>query len=436
MTAHKNRGNSTVNNWRETAIFGSMLLMLASLFISRAALSMTTIGFVVLTLVHKDILQQLKKFLTTPDLLLFSCLFFVPLLSGFWSQNLETWSDVVRIKLPLVFFPLAFAGDWKLTNHQWRLLAGWFLLLVTGGCVWGLVNYAQNWAQVHEGYLRAKTILTPLENDHVRYSWLVCTAVILCFFMLTTVKEASLKVLLMLGAVFLVIYLHILSARTGVLSLYIFLVLYAVWVISRRRNRVRSAAILSLIVVLPVLAYHTLPTFKARLQYVLYDLSFVKKAEYLPGSSDGARVMSLKAGWQVLQQNPLGAGAGDIMKEADKWYASHVPQVLPADKFYPSNEWLMYGGFAGWPGVLLFTIVMLLPFFSKLPGGRIFWLAFHAAAVFSFAFDMGLEVQYGVFLYAFIASWWRKWLRDTGEERKTDNQTTGVGSRSTFHFAQ
>jgi hypothetical protein len=29
---------------------------------------------------------------------------------------------------------------------------------------------------------------------------------------------------------------------------------------------------------------------------------------------------------------------------------------------------------------------------------------------FSFLFDIGLEAQFGVFVYAFIVLWWWKWL--------------------------
>ena len=165
---------------------------------------------------------------------------------------------------------------------------------------------------------------------------------------------------------------------------------------------------MALLVSLPLLAYFFVPTFQNRIRYLVYDFSFVKKAEYLPGTNDGARVMSLKAGWQVLQQNPFGAGAGDIMHEADRWYAAHVPQVLPTDKFYPSTEWLIYGAMAGWPGVLLFSLVMLLPFVYRPKKHPFFWIAFQATAAFSFLFDMGLEVQYGIFLYAFLTFWWWK----------------------------
>jgi hypothetical protein len=129
--------------------------------------------------------------------------------------------------------------------------------------------------------------------------------------------------------------------------------------------------------------------------------------------------MSIKAGWQVLQLNPLGAGAGDVMHEADKWYKVHVPGVLESDKFYPSSEWLLYGAFAGWMGVLLFTAIILFPFFVSVRQHKIFWMAFHATAAFSFVFDMGLEVQYGVFLYAFITFWWWKWMATSNVRRES-----------------
>lgn len=416
MTAHKNRGNDTANNWRSTALFYSLLAMVLSLFISRAALSVSTILFVALAVLHKNFFQQVKTFFLQPYFWCFSLLFFVPLISGLWSSELDKWGDVVRIKAPLLFLPLAFAGNWQFSSTQWQTVAALFLLAVFGGCMWGLVDYLQNAQQIHEGYTRAKTILTPLEDDHVRFSWLVSAAVILCALLLRQVAQKAFKWLLLLLLLFFVVYLHILSARTGLISLYIFFVLYAGWFLLRGKDRKWAIIFIVLLFILPMLAYFILPTFKARIHYNLYDLSFVQKEQYLPGSSDGARVMSLKAGWQVLQQNPLGVGAGDVMNEADKWYAANVPQVLPTDKFYPSSEWLMYGSFAGWPGVGLFSFIMLLPFFIRPKSGQIFWIAFHATAAFSFAFDMGLEVQYGVMLYALITFWWWKWLNDVRSE--------------------
>jgi O-antigen ligase len=418
MTAHKNRGNSTAANWQTQVLFYLFLSMIVSLLISRVALSVSTILFVAFAVVHKKFSQQLKYFLSEPLFWMFSFLFFIPFISGLWSSDLDKWSDVVRIKLPLLFLPLAFAGQWTFSKKQWQTIASVFILCIAAGCVWSLADYLQNASQINESYQRAKTILTPLEDDHVRYSWQVGVGVILLITLWHQTKGKSAKLALAFVVVFFIIYLHVLSARTGLLSLYIFLLVYGMSFLHQIKKKTHFFTIIACTAALPLLAYFTLPTFKARLHYNLYDLSFVQKTQYLPGSSDGARIMSIKAGWQVLRQNPLGVGAGDIMMEADKWYASHVPQVLSTDKFYPSSEWLMYGGFAGWPGVVLFTAIMLVPFFRRPKKFQLFWIAFHLTAACSFAFDMGLEVQYGVLLYALVTFWWWKWLNENeGHQR-------------------
>lgn len=141
---------------------------------------------------------------------------------------------------------------------------------------------------------------------------------------------------------------------------------------------------------------------------MVYDLSHAKTDQYLVGSNDGSRLVSLKAGWNILKAHPLGVGSGDVVNETMKWYEANEPGMLPTG-LYPGSEWLMYGGAAGWPGFLLFSLVMLLPFFEK-KNNRVFWIALNAVMAFSFLFDIGLEVQFGVFIYAFVVLWWWKWL--------------------------
>lgn len=413
MAASKNRG---IRDWQTEAAFGSLLLLTVAPVISRGVLSVSLIVFVAITLLHRNFWDQVKAFARTPFLLSLSLLFFIPFVSGLWSHDLERWSDVVRVKLPLLFLPLAAAGNWQLSRKQWRWLTLLFLLLVFGGCCRSLADYAQNVSQIHESYLRAKTLRTPFENDHVRFSWLVSVAAGLCFLLMRGAQQKAQRFLLTLLCAFFIVYLHVLSVRTGLLALYLFITVHALHFFLTTKNRREALLLLCLPVALPLIAYLLLPTFKARLQYNLYDLSFVKKAAYLPGSSDGARAMSLKAGWQVLTKNPFGAGAGDVLHEAEEWYAVHVPQVLPSDKFYPCSEWLVYGGFAGWGGVALFTVVMAVPFFARRIRHRVFWTGFHATAAFSFVFDTGLETQYGIFLYAVLACLLWKGLADVNHE--------------------
>jgi O-antigen ligase len=398
------------NEWRNQTVFTSLLVMLAALFFSRALLSVSLIVFSIATLAHPNFLQQVKKFLSNYFLTGISLLFFIPFVSGLWSANLVEWSHIVRIKLPLLIFPLAFAGSWQLKEKQWLQTGLFFLALVFLGVCWSLFHYLSDMKAIHEGYLKAGVIMAPLENDHIRFSWIVTVAILLCLLLAHNYTGKSLRIVLLAIAAFFAIYLHILSARTGLITFYLVLTVYILWLLLRLKNTRLTIAGLAALIVLPVLSWLLLPTFQNRIRYLLYDASFIRSNTYQPGSNDGNRFLSIKASWNILQQHPFGIGSGDIRNEVNQWYAVNVPGMLNSDKLYPSSEWLVYGCMAGWIGIILFTIAVALPFFLKGLRHRFFWIAFNCTAVFSFLFDVGLEGQYGIFLYCFILFWWWKWF--------------------------
>jgi O-antigen ligase len=410
MNAHKNRSIQEENDWRANTIFFLLLLMLVSVFLSRALLSLSMITMVMVALLHKDIVNQLKNFLSNRLLLAMGILFLLPLASGLWSSNTEEWANIIRVKLPLIFFPLAFAGNWQLTQKHWHRIGFGFIAMVFVASFSSFFSYLQNMQEIHEGYLRSTIIKTPLNNDHIRFSWMVSIAVLLCLFFLHQNFKRGLKILFMVMAAWFAVYLHVLSARTGMFSFYIILFMYVVWMIKSFGNKRSAIAGLSILLLVPVLSWFFLPTFQNRIRYFLYDLSFVKEQKYLPGANDGSRVLSIRAGWNTLKENPLGVGIGDVKDETWKWYDQNVPGMLDSDKIDPSSEWLIYGNTAGWPGVIIFSMCMLIPFLLKIKRHRFFWITFNLIAAFSFIFDIGLEGQYGVFLYVFIICWWWKWF--------------------------
>lgn len=390
-------------------IFCSILAMLVALWVSRAALSITVMVFLALTLVHGKVPLQWRAFRTSPLLVSLTVLFLVPFVSGLWSTNTEAWLVVVRVKLPLLLLPLAFAGPWQLSPARWHWVAVAFLALLFLSTLPSLGHYAQNWQQVHDSYRRAGVLVTPLENDHVRYSWLLAVGTLLCLLLVHTAeKRKEAPVFIFLG-IWFAACLHLLAARTGLLSFYGIMGAYTVWLLLRRRNKYAFAA-LGALLLLPLLAWLTLPTLQNRVSYLLYDLRNIATGTYQPGATDGNRLHSFKAGWALLRNHPFGVGAGDLESSTREWYASAMPGLHAADKIAPSSEWLVYGAAAGWLGIALFTLAMLVPLVTPTKH-RFFWVLLHAAAAFSFLFDVGLEVQYGVFLYTFITLWWYKWFR-------------------------
>lgn len=400
------------NTWRDHIIFIMMIVMFAALFFSRALLSISMAAFVVFSFVHNDIAGQIKRFFSSPLLWGMSMLFFLPLISGLWSDDKSEWWLMVQIKAPLFLLPLAFAGPINLSKQQWHWLAYTFILIITGASLWSMFHYAGNAAAINEGYLRAKTLITPLENDHVRFSWLVSVAVLAgaaLIFLKRKNKDAGFW-LLVVAVSWLIVFLHILAARTGLFSFYILLCGSALWLIIKKLNWKYSIGLLLVIVALPFIAYKTLPSLQNRVKYFIYEFDYLKKTNYLPGANDAVRIISLKAGRAVMQQQPLtGVGFGDILFQTKKWYGENYPQMIEADKIYPSGEWAMYGTGCGWPGLLIFFLVMFIPFAGGVRQHPV-WILLNITAVFSLLFDPGLEVQFGVFSYSFIVLCCRKWL--------------------------
>lgn len=401
-----------MNARREQFLFYSMIAMLAALFISRAMLSVFTILFIILSFLHRDIKTHFRNFISSPLLWSMSLLFVLPFLSGLWSEDKQEWLQIVRIKLPLFFLPLSFAGPFSFSRKQWNLLAYIFIGLITAATLWSMFEYSLDVQAINKSYLKAKSIITPLENDRVRFSWLIAIAILLSgktgwHFIYLKKGIAWLWIALIL---WLIIFLHILAVRIGLIVFYVIAITATIWLIIKKIKRNYAIVALLSLFILPYIAYRVLPSFHNRVDYFIYDYSYFKEIHYLPGGNDALRVISLTAGWNVLNKNPaMGVGAGDVFTETKKWYIAQYPQMQPADMLYPSSNWLLYGDACGWPGLILFACIMSVPFFIP-RRHRTVWLLLNFATAFSLLFDVGLEVQFGVFIYSFIVLWWWKWL--------------------------
>ncbi|HRE39480.1 MAG TPA: O-antigen ligase family protein, partial [Chitinophagaceae bacterium] len=361
LYVYKSMLNKLQNDWRRHIIFLFAGLMLASLFLPRAFLTITMTGFAVAALADRNFVRYLRRFISSPLLWGMSLLFFIPLLSGLWSEDSGKWMEMIRIKLPLFVLPLAFAGAVNLSAKQWEWLATLFVLLVTAGTIWSVFHYLQDMQTINEGYLMAKAMLTPLQNDRIRFSWLVAAAILtsgwLVYHRFKKKKAAAISIFVV--AVWLIIYLHLLAVRTGLFSFYLAMIIAALWLVLRKLKWQYGVLLMFLTFLLPVLAYFFIPTFQNRVKYIRYDAGYFQKAHYLPGGNDAIRVISLKAGCSVMLQNPLkGTGFGDVPAVVNDWYRKNYPDMKEQDKVYPASEWLMYGAGAGLPGFIVFTVCM------------------------------------------------------------------------------
>ncbi len=380
------------NKWAEQWVTASLVCLFIGLLVSRALVSFASVLIVVPFFFNQGRIK--KSYL--PAILL---LFLPVLLSGYWSTDKSNWWNSFSIKLPLLTMMLGLSSV-QLSTKRWEQIIWIFLFIVCMGCCWSLLQYS---FEIQEAYLQAKTLPTPADNDHIRFSWLVTIAVLLALQCLFAEKKKIVRYVLLAVIVFLVIYLHILAAKTGLACLYAGCFIYFLYTLFVQKKWKIGLYVLVVATAMASVCYYTMPTLRNRVQYVLYDFSNYSKGNTMPGYGDASRWLSIRAGYELTTQHPItGVGFGDILKEVDQWHQTNHPSSLAYERFLPANEWLVYGAGSGWPGLICFTVGILLLLYAVTSSHPLSFVL-SATSLIPFLIDDTLEGQYGVVILSFIA---------------------------------
>lgn len=385
-----------------------IILMLAGLLWSRALLSMSMMLFMAISILScaREIMPVLRSSWWLKGSIV---LFFWTMASGAWSSDAGNWWTTVQVKLPLLLFPMCVPAFTRIDDGQRRMLlmTVWVMLLLSG-----MYSYWHLWQiDVAGTYARAKVVKVPMSGDHVRYTWFL---VIVYMWTLHEVFKPGLVrspvsklVLQRLTAIFprmalfmlawLALLIHVVAAKTGLIGFYLVNLLAILMLVPRRWLTISVAAMMAL----PMLAWISLPSFQNRLRFVWWDFQNYSRGNYVEGLSDAPRVLSVRAGVDMVQEYPwLGVGFGDVKQYAWRWYSANASFLQDYEKLLPSNEVLIFASGAGVFAGACCLVWLLLPFFMKQKD--FLWLAFHSVAFTVCMYEIMLEVQYGVFLFAFF----------------------------------
>jgi O-antigen ligase len=389
---------------KENITTAGILLLLTGLFISRAFLSMGMLLFIAAALAVNYEKGRLRRFKNNPVALACFVLFLITLVTGLWSSDTAEWWRRTEVKLPLLLLPLGFLYI-RLSETAIFNIHLLFIFCVTGGTIYTVSEYWLNAEVLEAGYHQARVLPVLLDGDHIRFSWLVVIALLILLYIQKEILRRSFKIISWLLMGWLVVYLHILSAKTGLLLFYAAGGLWLLHQLLVQKKKWAGLALLGLLL-LPFVAYKTVPTFKKRINYIRYDFSFYSTGQYRAGMSDGARVQSLKAGLQVWGRQPLaGVGFGDIEAKSNAWYAQQQPVPPAYERILPSSQLLLYAAGSGWLGLLAAIAALCWPLTKKHLRRDIYFIIFWIPASLSLLFEIHLEGQYGVFIFCFFACW-------------------------------
>ncbi len=385
------------NKKSEQLVILFLILLIAGLFFSRALLSFASLAMALPFVYHMKDIYRNKLLLLGIGLILLPVL-----ITGIYSDDKVRWINSVLVKIPLLTLFLGLAYT-RIPEKVWNNLILFYLVLVPIACCWSLWRYFSDPYTIQQSYLKAKVLATPADNDYVKFSWMVVTGFFLGIKLLGKMPFNRLYLAISCILVFLALYLHLLAAKTGLLCLYTGGLIYLFFICFIQKKWKLGVILFSCILIFTVFTYDLFPTLRNRVQYIVYDFGNYSKGHFLPGYNDAARWLSMKAGYAVMQENPImGVGFGDIKTAVAAWDVKNYPTSYEYERFLPTNEWLVYGAGSGWPGMLLFSIGLALLLFLTTAKDPVSVILAVISCI-PFVTDDSLEGQYGVILLAFIA---------------------------------
>jgi O-antigen ligase len=392
-------------HWERFGIPFSIALMWTGVFWSRALLSIGMGLMIVLSLMFVNIKDNWKNIRKSTYLSGMLILFFIPLLTILWSEDLRWWLKVIQDKLPLLCIPFCCLAIQRIAADTRRNLLRFALAVLAISMLKSTAGYLMNYREVTEAYLKAKVMAVDMHGDHVRYGWLLALIFAWLLHALTEKKSSFGNIEFRLGVgltVSIAFFLHLLASKTGLLGLYLSLGIWAIY--HRQQKVVKRLAMVALL--LPLLAWFLLPTFQNRLKFILWDFQHYTRGGYTEGLSDTPRVLSFDAGRQLVAAHPwLGTGFGDLRGSMNEWYGQHAPFMKEYEQLLPSNEVLLHAAASGIPLTMLFLLVILAPLGMRGYRTSAAWMSFHLIALAGFMYEIGLETQYGIFIYSFLGAW-------------------------------
>ncbi|MFZ1706002.1 MAG: O-antigen ligase family protein [Saprospiraceae bacterium] len=318
-------------------------------------------------------------------------------------QNTMKWS--------LIVYPLFFASCTRYT-HFLKRASILFIICLLFASAYSMTEYLMHFKAINEDYGKAKVMKVLAYSDHIRLSWATVISIVLAFYWLVKENNTFFRNLLGLYILFQFTYLHILGAKTGLLTLYLTTFILVVGYIFQK-NRIAALGILVFLMLSPFLAYKFIPSFQNRVKYMEYEMTLFSRNEYQPGLSDALRIYSLKAGLEVVKQHLIfGVGYAKIQKEIDEWYRQNTPFLSKDDYFLPISQFLLYWAAGGILGLLLllYFVGITMYQFRK----QAIFLAFFIPVSLSFVYENHLETQTGVFVFGctfglfFVQAWQEK----------------------------
>ncbi len=392
----------------------AILGLIVGLVTSKVVLSVATIMLMCNAFINIRAARNFRTWLTAPTSLALIAVFLMYLVSGFWSEDTGYWVDRCRMKLPFLALPLGFTAVRTITKRDFHRWLGIYVVVVAGASLVMLINYLAHYAELNHQLTMGQPIPAPL-RDHIRFSLELAFAIIVAGYLwkqkyfFFSPKESRWWGIL---ALFLLICIHVFAVRSGIITLYLALVVVILHQAFTHKKYLPAIMGLAGLFLAGYLSTQYIPSLKARMDYFRYELHLIREGQINADHSDAQRLLSMQYGLTVAEQQPLiGVGAGDIRNAMTDLYTQHAQQETVKSKM-PHNQYIYFLAATGVIGLAIFLFSALYPWLSKHRYRNLLYTVFMLMMLFAFMAEHTLEIQLGTAYYLVFLLLIKKYIDD------------------------
>ena len=314
---------------------------------------------------NDSFLNRLSGFIKYKPFLAQLSLVIIALIGLFYTQDINYAIKILFTYSPFLFMPIAFGAISAFDKKQFIIILYIYCSVVFVSALIILINYFIHFDSMNEGLLRGHAIQTPYK-EHIRYSLMLCFATCALLYMrinnyfIWSYKAEKLIQLLL--SFLLVIFIHVLSVRSGILSLYLCLFVIGIYLVFYFKKYIAGLSIFFALIALPIISYYTIPSIHNKISYMVWDLNQLR-SNNAKNYSDSERIVSIMAGYKIARENILfGVGTGDIKNAMNKTYDKDYTWIDTNNRKMPHNQWVWLWASNGIFGVaaLAFSIIVSL----------------------------------------------------------------------------
>jgi len=319
--------------------------------------------------------------------------FLAVLLDGFRTDS-SAWLNEVLLKLPLILAPIYFVQ----LNRKSRDMELSLILLVGFASLTAAVstiNYWLNYEEINRLLLQSKHVPIYGNMHHIYFGVYMAVSVWISWYYL---KRGSYNRLWIVLGVVLLMCMHILSSRTGLVAFYISAIVYMAFEAYQRKRWKLLIGGLLMVGLMPVIGMQVSTSLRNKVLNSLEDFEAVRSGENINYKSLAMRVEAWKTTVNVIKAQHLrGVSAVNLENELQRQYVRDETVLYRENRVGPHNQFLEVSAAHGL--VLGVILLLFMIYWIKDTQGDPWKLALVVLILVTLLLESLVERQQGLILF-------------------------------------